>query len=66
MFDQNHGQTPWKNGNFATCLNQCFYGQKWLVIYSEPHQTLFLREINLKRNIDEISILSPKPWTNHL
>ena len=56
----------WKDANFATFLNGCFYGQKRLGFYIDRHQTLFLGERNLKRNIDEISNFSPKPWTNHL
>ena len=45
----------WKDANFATFLNGCFYGQKRLGFYIARHQTLFLGERNLKRNIDEIS-----------
>ena len=56
----------WKDANFATFLNGCFYGQKRLVFYIDRHQTLFLGERNLKRNIHEILNFSPKPWTNHL
>ena len=44
----------WKDANFATFLNGCFYGQKRLVFYIDRHQTLFLGERNLKRNIHEI------------
>ena len=56
----------WKDANFATSLNGCFYRQKRLVFYIDCHQTPFLEERNQKRNIDEISNFLPKPWTNHL
>ena len=44
----------WKDANFATFLNGCFYGQKRLVFYIDRHQTLFLGEMYLKGNTEEI------------
>ena len=54
IFDQNHGLTLWKNAIFATFLNRSFYGQDRLVFYRERHQTLFLGEMYLKGNTEEI------------
>ena len=44
----------WKDANFATFLNGCFYGQKRLGFYIERHQTQFLAEMFLKGNTEEI------------
>ena len=40
IFAQNHRLTLWKNANFATFLNRCFYSLERLVLYLERHQTL--------------------------
>ena len=42
----------WKDANLATFLNRCFKGQNRLVFYVERHQTLFLRQMNLKGNTE--------------
>ena len=39
----------------ADTLKGCFYGQKRLVFYRGRHQTLFLGDMYLKGNNDEIS-----------
>ena len=36
-------------------LNRCFHGQKKQVFYIERHQTLFLGDMYLKENNEEIS-----------
>ena len=47
----------WKNANFASFLNRCFYGQKRVLFYIERHQTLFLGEMYLKGKEKKIQIL---------
>ena len=39
--------------------------KKRQVFYIERQQTLFLAEMYLKGNNEEISNFGPKPWTNH-
>ena len=40
IFGQNHGLTPLQKSNFVNIQGLHFYGLKWLVSYSEHHQTL--------------------------
>ena len=56
IFDQTHGLTFWKNENFATFLNRCFYGQERLVFYLELYQTLFKAKCGLKETINQFQV----------
>ena len=65
MFHRNYGLTSLKNRKFYHFFKPvCFYGQERLIFYIECNQTLNLGQICLKRNEEEISNFSPKPWTN--
>ena len=66
IFDQNHRLTTLKKCKFCDFFKSMFFMfKKRQVFYIERQQTLFLAEMYLKGNNEEISNFGPKPWTNH-
>ena len=54
----------WKNANFATFSNRCFYRVKSLFLYAERQQTVLFGIFSLKRKSEKNYSFGKKPWTN--
>ena len=64
FLDQNHGLPLWKNVNFSTFQNFCFYSLERLFFVLEYRKKHFPGLYCLKRKVGKMAIFGPKPWVN--
>ena len=58
------GPKPWKNVNFSTFLTSCFYSLERRFSTLEYRKRHFSGLYCLKKKVEKMAILGPKPWVN--